>query len=358
MTEPATLTGERLEDELVDQDPLTRDGRHRRRWQGLGLAAGAMALAVVASVVLGSKSVSLADSWAALAHFDPTVADQVIVHDQRLPRTVLAIVVGCALGVAGALMQGLTRNPLADPGLLGVNAGASFAMTVAVSFLPISGILGYIWFSFVGAVVATIAVYALGTLGSRGASPLTLTLAGVSIGAVLSGLTLGLTLMDRTTFLAIRVWEAGGLADRHWDVVLTVAPFVVVGLLLAAGAARGLNATALGDDLATALGANQRRTRLLVVVAVTLLSGAATAAIGPVWFVGLMVPHVARWFVGPDQRWIIGYAAVLGPVLMLASDVAGRLLVRPDELQAGLVTAFVGGPVLIWLVRRTRVAPL
>nr|WP_300141065.1 iron chelate uptake ABC transporter family permease subunit [Propionicimonas sp.] len=328
----------------------------RRLWLWLWL--GALAVAVLLSIAVGAKPVPLPQVWDALFRYDPAVLDQVIVRDQRLPRTVLAIVVGCALAVAGALMQGMTRNPLADPGLLGVSAGASFAMTLAVAFLPITSLLGYIWFAFAGAVVATVAVYALGSAGGHGVGPLTLTLAGVSIGAVLSGLTVTLTLLHSNAFLSVRVWESGSLADRGWEVVLPVGLFVLAGLGFAAGAARGLNAVALGDDLATALGANARRTRFVVVVAVTLLCGAATAAIGPAWFVGLMVPHAARRFAGTDQRWLLTFCLVLGPVLMLCSDVLGRVVVRPDELQAGLITAFVGGPVLIWLARRTRMRSL
>jgi iron complex transport system permease protein len=328
----------------------------RRLW--LWLAMAGLVGAVLLSVALGAKPVPLAEVWNALFSYDPTVLDQVIVRDQRLPRTALAIVVGSALAVAGALMQGMTRNPLADPGLLGVSAGASFAMTLAVAFLPITSLLGYIWFACGGAVLATIAVYALGSTGRRGGGPLTLTLAGVSIGAVLSGLTVTLTLLHSNAFLTIRVWESGSLADRGWDVVVAVGLFVLVGLGFAAGAARGLNAVALGDDLAAALGGNTRRTRVFVVAAVTLLCGSATAAIGPAWFVGLMVPHAARRFAGTDQRWLLTFCLVLGPVLMLVSDVLGRVVVRPDELQAGLITAFVGGPVLIWLVRRSRMRPL
>ncbi len=313
---------------------------------------------VLLSLAIGSKPVPLGHVIDALTAYDGRIADHVIVRDQRIPRTVLAILVGLGLGVAGALMQALTRNPLADPGLLGVSAGASFFMTLAVALLPLTTMLGYVWFSFLGAVVATVVVYLLGSAGRTGSSPVTLALAGVAVAAVLSGLTATLTLLDPMTFLTMRVWESGSLAERGWDVIVTTAPFILVGLLLAAFAARGLNAVALGEDLATALGANVRRTRILVLVALTLLCGAATAAVGPIWFVGLMVPHAARWIVGPDQRWILAYTLVLAPVLMLSSDILGRVLVRPDELPAGLVTAFVGAPVLIWLARRSRMSSL
>lgn len=328
-----------------------------RRRAGTAAAAVVLLVLVLLGIAVGAKPIPPEVVWAALSHFDPANTEHVIVVEQRIPRTVLGIVVGAALAVAGALMQAMTRNPLADPGLLGVSAGAGFAMTLAVAFLPITSLLGYIWFAFAGAVVATVAVYALGT-GRRGTNPLTLTLAGVSIGAVLSGLTTALALLHAQAFLTIRVWETGSLADRGWDIIVPVTVFVAAGLGFAASAARGLNAVALGDDLATALGVNARQTRLFVVIAVTLLCGAATAAMGPAWFVGLMVPHVARWICGPDQRRILALCLLLGPALMLAADILGRVLVRPSELPAGLVTAFVGAPVLIILIRRGRTRSL
>lgn len=231
----------------------------RRRRAGTSAVAILLLVLGLLGIAVGAKPIPLDVVWAALHQFDPANPDHVVVIEQRIPRTVLGIVVGAALGVAGALMQAMTRNPLADPGLLGVSAGAGFAMTLAVAFLPITSLLGYVWFAFAGAVVATVAVYALGT-GRRGSNPLTLVLAGVSIGAVLSGLTLTLTLLHAQAFLSIRVWETGSLADRGWDIIVPVTAFVLIGLGFAASAARGLNAIALGDYLAAALGANARQT--------------------------------------------------------------------------------------------------
>jgi len=329
----------------------------RRRALGAMAIAGIVLVMVIFSLAFGSKPIPINDVIEALRHPDGSDA-AIIVIQQRIPRTVLAILVGSALAVAGALMQGLTRNPLADPGLLGVGAGAGFAMAVGVTVFPAMSMLGLVWCSFIGAIATTVAVYLIGSVGRGGASPLTLTLAGVAIGAVLAGITSTMSILNSRTFLAMRFWQAGALDGRHWDVIGTVAPFIGVGLLLAAAAARGLNAIALGEDLATALGSNPTRTRIEVVVAVTLLCGAATAAVGPVWFVGLMVPHVARWLVGPDQRWILAYTAVMGPALLLGADVIGRVVVRPDEISAGIVTAFLGAPVLIMLARRHRASTL
>ena len=322
----------------------------RRRVLGLLAALAVLLLGCTLSLVLGSQMLPLDETLTALVR-DNGMAHTIVV-EQRIPRTVLAVLVGIALAVAGALMQGLTRNPLADPGLLGVSAGASFAMLVAVMLDPGAGRLTLVGASFVGAVVTTVVVYMIGAAGRRGSSPVTLVLAGVAIGAVLSGITATLELLSARLLLSGRTFAAGSLENRGWETVLMVAPCLVVGLLLAALAARGLNAFALGEDLAAALGANQWVTRTAVVVAVTVLCGSATAAIGLVWFVGLMVPHVARWLTGPDQRWVLAYSCVLGPALMVAADVVGRVVVIPDEIPAGLVTAFVGAPVLVWMVRR------
>lgn len=329
-----------------------RDWRSRRRLGVLLGLAVLLALSLV-SLAVGSKGIPVGEVLDALRHDDGSEAAS-IVRDQRIPRTVLALVVGTALAVAGALMQGLTRNPLADPGLLGVSAGAAFAMAVGVSVIPGLSLLGSIWFAFAGAVVTTIAVYLIGAAGRSAATPVTLILAGVALSAVLSGITTWLALLDPATFDSLTFWQTGDVADRHWETVVVVAPFILAGLLLAAGAAHALNAMALGEDLATALGGSVRVTRLVVVVAVTLLCGAATAAVGPILFLGLMVPHVARWVVGPDQRWILAYALLIGPILLLLSDIVGRVVVRPDEVAAGIVAALIGGPVLIALVRRRR----
>ncbi|MFE7485619.1 FecCD family ABC transporter permease [Streptomyces sp. NPDC057552] len=324
---------------------------------GLLVALAVLALALAASLAVGAKPVPLPDVWRALTAYDGS-EHAFIVRELRLPRALLGLVAGAALGVSGALIQALTRNPLADPGILGVNAGAGFAVTIGVGFLGLSSIGAYLWLSFVGAVVVTALVYVIGSAGQGGGTPIRLTLVGVALGAVLAGVSSAITLLNPDAFTKLVGWSAGSLAGRDWSILLTVLPFIGAGLLLAFLAARPLNAVALGDDLARSLGANLVRTRLLVIVAVTLLAGAATAAAGPIGFVGLMVPHVARWFIGPDQRWIIPYTVVCAPLLLIAADVIGRVVLSPQELQAGIVTAFVGAPVLILLVRRKKVSGL
>jgi len=330
--------------------------RPRRRVIGLVVALAVLAALLVVSVMVGSKVFPPAVVWDAL--FNPSDNfDQFAIRDFRLPRTIVGLVVGVALGVSGALIQALTRNPLADTGILGVSAGSSFAVTVGVGLLGVHDISGYMWFAFAGAMVVTIMVLLLGSTRS-GQSPMVMVLAGVCVGAVLRGATSALTLTNPDAFDQMRSWNAGSILGRPLDVVWPVMPLLVIALVMALVVSRSLNALALGDELAAAQGVRLVRTRMLTVIALTLLAGGATAIAGPIGFVGLMVPHVARWYVGPDQRWIVGYSAVLAPALLLASDILGRVVMYPSEIPVGVVTAFVGAPVLIALVRSRKVSEL
>ncbi len=328
----------------------------RQRVAGLAIAVVALVVMLGLSLVIGSKTIPFSVVWDALFHPSNDI-DQFSIRDYRLPRTVVGLVVGIALGVAGALIQALTRNPLADPGILGVHAGASFAVTVAVGVFGVSGVQGYMWFAFAGALIVTLMVLALGST-RRGQSPMVMVLAGVCVGAVLGGARDGLQLTDPDAFDAMRSWVAGSLVGRPLDVVWPILPFFTIALILVFAVSGSLNAMALGDDLAVAQGVRLVRTRVLAVVALTLLAGGATAIAGPIAFVGLMVPHVARWFVGPDQRWIFAYSVLLAPSLLLASDILGRIVMRPSEIPVGIVTAFVGAPVLIALARRKKASGL
>ena len=329
----------------------------RRRAFGLAAAVAALLAAVVLSVLIGSKQLAPDEIWHALTAYSGTEADQIIV-DLRLPRTLVGIVTGIGLGVSGAVIQALTRNPLGDPGILGVNAGAGLFVALGVSLFGVAVPAQYLWFAFVGALVVTVLVYLVGSAGTGTADPVRLTLAGVAIAAVLTGITTAMTLLNDTLFKALRGWDAGSFVERGLDVVLPATPFVLAGLVIALFCARSLNAMGLGDDLASSLGTHIVRTRVLSVVAITLLAGGATAIAGPVAFVGLMVPHIARWIVGPDQRWILPYSAVLAPTVLLVSDIIGRVILWPSEVPVGVVTAFVGAPVLIFLVRRAKASTL
>ncbi|WP_341241756.1 iron ABC transporter permease [uncultured Nocardioides sp.] len=311
-------------------------------------------LAVVASLALGARDIALGQVWAALV--DPVAGDNdhLVVRDLRVPRTLVGLVGGAALGVAGALMQGVTRNPIADPGLLGINSGASLAVLGAISLLGVTSVSGYLWFAFAGAALAAVVVYGAASLGPEGVTPVKLALVGAAVTATSTSVITVVLLADTQALDDYRFWQVGSLANRPLDVLTAVAPFVVVGLVLALAAGRVLDALALGDDVARGLGQDVVRGRLLVVLAVVLLCGSAVSMVGPIAFVGLAVPHLARAVVGLDHRRIVAVSALLGPVLLLGADVVGRLVVRPGELEAGLVVALVGAPVLLLVVRRSQ----
>ncbi|WP_329534793.1 iron chelate uptake ABC transporter family permease subunit [Streptomyces sp. NBC_01450] len=346
---------------LVDSPPEQRaetaaapPSRQPIRAVGLLASLALLVLVALASIAIGAKALPLDQVWHGLFHGTGTYSDVVV--DDRISRTVLGLLVGAALGLSGAVLQALTRNPLADPGLLGINAGASAAVVTAITYFGVTSLSGYVWFAFFGAAAVGALVWFLG--GSRGATPVRLALAGTAISAALYGYLQAVMIMDDAALGKMRFWTVGSLASATDSTIKQVLPFLVVGTVVALALARPLNAMAMGDDTARALGANLNRTRALSMAAATVLCGAATAACGPIVFVGLMVPHVVRSFTGPDLRWILPYATVLSPVLLLGADVVGRMVVRPAELQVGIVTAILGGPVFIYLVRRRRTAQL
>ncbi|QNP73532.1 iron ABC transporter permease [Streptomyces roseirectus] len=342
--------------ESVPEQAVSPPPGRRGAARSLGLVVSAVLLAAVAvaSIAIGAKELSLEQVWHGLFQDSGNYADVVV--GERVSRTALGLLAGVALGLAGAVLQALTRNPLADPGLLGINAGASAAVVTAITFFGVTSLNGYVWFAFLGAAAVGALVWFLG--GSRGATPVRLALAGTAITAALYGYLQAVMIMDDAALARMRFWTVGSLSSASDETILQVLPFLAAGTLLAFALARPLNAVAMGDDTAKALGANLNRTRALSMLAATVLCGAATAACGPIAFVGLMVPHVVRSFTGPDLRWIMPYAALLSPVLLLGSDVLGRVVARPSEVQVGIITAIVGGPVFIHLVRRRRTAQL
>jgi len=320
------------------------------------LAALSVLLLVVclASVALGARPIPLGAVWEAIVHPLGTETD-IIVRSLRVPRTVLGVLAGFALGAAGALMQGHTRNPLADPGLLGVTQGAAFAVVLAVVVLGVHSLYGFIWFGFAGALVASVVVFVLGAVGGRGATPVTLALAGAAVSALLGGLISAVVLGDERGMETYRFWHVGSIAGRDYAVAGQIAPFLVAGLLLAAVNTPGMNTLALGEDVATALGQRVLRTRILGVCAITLLTGSVVAACGPIAFLGLVVPHLARAITGPDYRWLVPFAALIGAILLLAADVLGRVLTE-DSFEVGILLAVLGAPVFVFLVRRKGLA--
>ena len=329
----------------------------RARLAGLVAALVLVALCSLCSLALGSLSIGLGEVIRAFTHYDGSDA-AAIVRDLRVPRTELGLLVGAALGASGALMQGTTRNPLAEPGILGINAGAAFAVVCAIRFLGVSSVTGYAVFALAGAGVAAVLVFALGASGRGGPTPVRLALAGAVLTALLVSLTSAVLVFSAQTLDEFRFWVVGSLSGRDASVTLSVLPFIAAGAAIALGAGRWLNALALGDDVARSLGQNVAGARVAAGAGFVLLAGGAVAAVGPIAFVGLAVPHIARGLVGPDYRWIVPYSMVLGAILLLSSDVAGRLVARPAELQVGVVTALVGAPFFIWLVRRRRLVAL
>ncbi|WP_248582414.1 iron ABC transporter permease [Nocardioides sp. InS609-2] len=334
------------------------DLRRPRRGSTFGilLLTLAVVLSGLLSLAVGSRSIAPGTVLDVL--FNPDGSEiSTIVHGLRVPRTVLGLAVGTALGIAGALMQGHTRNPLAEPGLLGVSSGAAFAVVVGIFCFGVSETSGYAWFALVGAGAASVAVFAIGSTRG-GPDPVSLVLAGAAITALLAALTQAIVLRDIEVLDSYRFWVVGSTAGRDLDVFWQVAPFVAAGLLLAAISAPGLNLLQLGDDVARSLGMHPMRHKVIGVTAVMLLAGGATAACGPIAFLGLVVPHIARFLAGVDYRWVVPYAGLLGALLLVLTDTLGRVIARPGEVQVGIVMALVGGPVFVFLVRRTRMVKL
>jgi iron complex transport system permease protein len=332
-------------------------GLRHRRLLGLGLLALVVVACCLASIAVGAKAIPLDGVWHAL--LSPTgTEDDIVVRSLRIPRTVLGLMAGAALGLAGALIQGHTRNPLADPGLLGVSNGAAFFVVIGIYVFNVTALYGYVWFAFAGALVASVVVFVLGSVGRGGPTPVTLALAGAAVSALLAALTSAVILIDVQTLDAYRFWAVGSIAGRDAGVAGQVQWFLLAGAVIGVASAPALNALALGDDVARSLGHSVRRTRVLGIVAITLLAGAATAACGPIAFVGLIVPHIVRAFTGPDYRWLLPASALAGAALLLMADVIGRVVVRPGELQVGIVLALIGGPFFVWLVRRRKMVAI
>ena len=332
--------------------------RRPRRLRAVWLLALVAVLVgvVLLSVTVGSRDVSLADVWAALGGATDGF-DRASVA-KRVPRTVLAVAVGAALAVSGAVMQGVTRNPLADPGILGVNTGASLAVVAGIAFFGLSASSTTIWVAVAGAGATALVVYAVGSLGRGGATPLKLALAGAATSAALASFITAIALPRGDVASSIRSWQIGGVGGGTWASLEQVAPFLVVGVVVCLLSAKALNSLALGDDLAAGLGERVAVARGAAALGAVVLCGAATAVTGPIGFVGLVVPHACRLLTGVDHRWLLPFSAVAGAVLLTGADVVGRVVARPAEIDVGIVTALIGAPVFIWIVRRSKLRAL
>jgi iron complex transport system permease protein len=329
---------------------------NRARLLGLVGVAALLALLCVLSVAIGTRAVGWADILAGLGGGVDSIGQAAVAV--RIPRTLLALLAGAALGLAGAIMQGVTRNPLADPGILGVNMGASLAVVVGVAWFNIASAHAYIFAAIFGAGTSAVFVYVIGSLGRGGATPLKLALAGAATSVAFSSLVIAVVLPRNDIAGGIRAWQIGGVGGATFERILPVLPFLAAGFVIGLLSARKLNSLALGDELAAGLGERVATARAVAAFGAILLCGATTAVCGPIGFLGLIVPHLCRLLVGVDHRWLLPLSALGGASLLLAADIVGRIIARPAELDVGVVTAFVGAPFFIWIVRRQRVRDL
>lgn len=318
---------------------------------GMLFCLALLVLSLLWSITLGAADITPQVVYEALLNFDETSFQHLIIQTVRLPRVLAGVVVGAALAAAGAIMQGLTRNPLADSGLLGINSGASFAVVLAVFLLGNPPLSVYALFGFIGAGVAAALVYFIASMGRGGVTPLRLTLAGVILTAFISSFTTAILIGDQETLDKIRFWTAGSLAGREMPLLAQTTPYIVVGLVGALLISRQITTISLGDDVAKGLGQNTLWVKGVAALVVVLLAGGAVALAGPIGFVGLVVPHVARFIAGADYRWVIPYAAILGALLVTVADVGARVIIRPQELPVGVMMALVGAPFFVWLAR-------
>jgi iron complex transport system permease protein len=318
---------------------------------GLLIGIGLLALCLAWSITLGAADISLQTVWDALFRPDESLFQHLVIRTVRLPRVLAGALVGAALAVAGAMMQGLTRNPLASPSILGVNAGSAFAVVLLVFLMGSPPLSAYAIAALIGAAVAAVLVYALALMGRSGATPLKLTLAGSVFTAFLNAFTTSLLISDQETLDQIRFWTVGSLAGRDWNLLAQTAPYILIGLVGAMLIARQITTISLGEDIATGLGQNTLWVKAITALLVVFLAGGAVALAGPVSFVGLVAPHLVRFFIGQDYRWILPYSALAGAVLLILADASARIIIKPQELPVGIMMALIGAPFFIYLAR-------
>lgn len=317
---------------------------------GLLLGSFILWLSFIASIAWGAANIAYSDIYQAFTAFDGST-NHLIIRTVRLPRSLIAMLVGASLAVAGAIMQGLTRNPLASPDILGVNAGAAFAVVLGTFILGSSSANIYTWFAFAGAAISTVTVYLLGSLGRGGLTPFNLVIAGAALTAFIFSVTSGILIISQRTLEEIRFWLAGSVAGRDMNLLLQVLPYICVGLILAIALSKQITILSLGEDTARSLGQSTGLIKILAAISIILLAGASVAIAGPISFVGLIVPHLVRFLVGVDYRWILPYSVILGAIIMLVADLCGRLVIQPSELPVGLVMPLIGAPFFIYLIR-------
>ncbi|WP_413172009.1 FecCD family ABC transporter permease [Anabaena azotica] len=307
-------------------------------------------ICLVFNITLGAAEIPIAQILTSFVSFDGSY-QHLVIQTVRLPRSLIAILVGAALAVSGALMQGLTRNPLADPGILGIESGAALSVVIVIFVFGTSSIGILTVAAFLGAGITAILVYFLGSLGKGGATPLNITVAGAAITALISSLTTAILIISQRTLEEIRFWLAGSLAGRDASILFSALPFVTIGLVIALALGRQITTMSLGDDIAKGLGQKTAWIKILTAISVVLLAGSSVALVGPIGFIGLVVPHIVRFFIKTDYRWILPYSAVVGATLLLVADISARVLLKPQELPVGVMTALVGAPFFIYLAK-------
>ncbi|BAZ37896.1 iron(III) dicitrate transport system permease protein [Calothrix sp. NIES-4101] len=317
---------------------------------GLGICAFVLIICLIFSVTLGAAKIPIDTILQSFLSFD-TSREHLIIRTVRLPRSLMAMLVGASISVAGALMQGVTRNPLADPGILGVSSGAAFSVVMAIFLFGASSPSIYIWYAFLGAGVTVFSVYFLASLGRGGATPLNLTIAGAAISSLLASLTSGVLIVSQRTLEEIRFWLAGSLAGTDTSIILQILPYIFMGMILALFISRQVTILSLGEDIAQGLGQQTIAVKIAAIICVLLLDGSAVAVAGAIGFIGLVIPHIARFLVGSDYRWIIPYSALLGAILLLLADICARLVIQPQEVPVGIMTALIGAPFFVYLAK-------
>lgn len=308
------------------------------------------------SILYGSKSVDMETLSDAL--FTNKESFSVSVVQARIPRTLFGILAGASLGVSGCLMQSITRNPIADPSILGINTGASLFVVVGIAFFSISSPSQYIWLGFTGAILTAILVYGIASVGQSGATPIKLALAGAATSMALMSLVNTIMLPNSQVMDSFRFWQTGSIGGAKWNMILVLLPYFILGLLLSFYLSSSLNTLALGDELATSLGINSKKVRAMAAFAGVLLCGATTALAGPIAFVGLMVPHIMRLLIGSNMHYLLPLSALGGSILLLGADIIGRVIASPAELEVGIITAILGAPVFIYIVRKVKIRSL
>lgn len=324
------------------------------RAAGLALCAALLLLGLAASMTLGATHYRWTTAWQAMFHYDESVLEQIVIRTTRVPRAFIAAAVGASLAVAGALMQALTRNPLASPGVLGINASATFFLVAAALLFAVDGLYPLLGAAFLGAAVGAALAYLLGSLGRDGLTPLKIVLAGTAITALFSSFTQTLLVLNRQGLNTVLFWLTGSIAGRSSDVLLTVLPFIAAGWLAAFVLAKDLNVLMMGEEAAKGMGQRIGLVKAAVGLIVVALAGSAVSVAGPIGFIGVVVPHAARFVAGLDHRWVIPYAALLGAIVLLAADVAARFVMAPEEVPVGVMAAVVGAPFFIYIARRGR----